>query len=71
MTRPDANVRRGPDHIGDWVPERTLLLEAGPSIDTGRDRGSITISLYRNGTLIQSATENGCPSIATVNGSYQ
>src|ERR1035437_7718778 len=39
-------------------------------IDTGGDTGSITIGLYKNGNLVQSATANGFPNIATVSGSY-
>jgi hypothetical protein len=39
-------------------------------IDTGGDKGSITIELYKDGALIQSATAVGFPNIATVDGLY-
>jgi hypothetical protein len=39
-------------------------------IDTSSDTGVMTIGLYKNGTLVQSATATSFPNIATVSGSY-
>jgi hypothetical protein len=39
-------------------------------IDTGGDQGSITVAIYKNGSLYKSANANGFPNIATASGTY-
>jgi hypothetical protein len=54
-----------------WPTARTRdFMYMSCQIDTAGDTGSLTITLYRNGVAIQTATANGFPKIATVSGSY-
>jgi hypothetical protein len=54
-----------------WDGARTGdFLYMSCQIDTGGDSGSIRIELLRRGSVLQSATANGFPNIATVSGSY-
>src|SRR4051794_3553901 len=39
-------------------------------ISTGGDTGSITVTIFENGTLYRSGTANGFPNIASASGSY-
>jgi hypothetical protein len=46
------------------------FLYVSAQIDTSPDAGNITISISKNGSIIQSASAFGFPNIATVSTSY-
>lgn len=59
-----------PFSLGWTSPRDGQFLYMSCQIDQSSDRGTLTVSIYKNGTLFQSGVAVGWPNIATASGSY-